>query len=321
MSESGSIHPDILEQAADWLVLIHSGQMTKQQEQEYLAWKTAHPNHQKAIDRVEKFTSGLSQLPENLDQNVFLHSSHQLTEKITKKLLIIFAPIIAFATAYQYLPWQQWQADVSSKTGEVKTLHLQDGSTLTLASNSYINIHFDDKKREIELVEGEIYIQTAKESNIAYRPFIVSTINGAVKALGTQFTVHQGKKQQDTHVEVYQHAVAIRPEQNQSRQTVIQQGEQTQFDSHVVHHPQTNTLPKPYWTQHLLVVENKSLDQVLSEIYRYQNGKYFISDTAKHIQVSGVYSLKNPKQNIEALAKTYDLELSYYSDYILYVRK
>lgn len=319
-SNTHTISSEILEQAADWLVIIHSGEMDDLQQQAFEQWQSAHPDHQKAIERVTRFSSGLSELPKTINQDKLLSSKQSFNTHLSKKLSLVFTPLFLGVVAYQYLPWNLWQADHSSKTGEIKSITLDDGSTLMLASHSYVNIDFDGENRAIELLQGEIYIQTAKEKNRTYRPFIVSTDNGSIQALGTQFSVYQAKKQPDTHVTVYQHAVAIRPTQNPNEQTIIKEGNTTRFSQSAVYQQSKINSDAPYWTQHLLVVENQPLEQVLAEIYRYQTGKYFIDDTSKHIKVSGVYSLKNPKQSIEALAKTYNLQLNYYSDYVLYVK-
>ncbi|GAA5005884.1 FecR family protein [Acinetobacter puyangensis] len=320
MTTKQSIDPDILEKAADWLVLLHSGEMTEQQQLDFQQWQQQHPDHQLAIERAMRFNQNFAALPDHLDAKQLLQSKASLQQSMVKKFIWILSPVVTAWLAYQYLPWQLWQADLSSKTGEIRSITLEDGSTLTLASNSHVNLEFDQHTRKLELVEGEIYIQTAPQPAQSYRPFIVHTINGTIQALGTQFNVRQDDKNTNTLVDVYQHAVAIQPTK-QVNKTILQQGEMAQFDRNDIQGVEKLQQIQPYWTQHLLVVENQSLDQVLAEIYRYQKGQYFIENTAKNIKVSGVFSLKNPKQSIETLAQTYDLKLNYYSEYVLYIKK
>ncbi|KAA8735664.1 DUF4880 domain-containing protein [Acinetobacter qingfengensis] len=315
------IDPEILEQAADWLVLLHSGTMTESQQTQFQQWQAAHHDHQKAIDRMNHFNKGFQQLPKQFQPKKLLKSRQRFHLHLSQKLLLVFSPFIAFWCAYQYLPWQLWQADASSNTGEIKTISLQDGSKLTLASDSHVNIQFNEHVRKIELLQGEIYIHTAKQVATHYRPFIVTTDNGSIQALGTRFSVRQNHSDQDTTVNIYQHAVAIQPIQSNVPKKTITQGQSIQFNQHHYGHTQKLQQAQPYWMQHLLVVDNKRLDQVLTEIYRYQTGTYFMDSQIKNIRVSGVFSLKNPKQSIETLAKTYHLQLDYYSQYILHVKK
>jgi len=69
------------------------------------------------------------------------------------------------------------------------------------------------------------------------------------------------------------------------------------------------------------VVEQWPLEKVIGELYRYKKGTYFIDPTLKDLRVSGVFSLKNPQQSLETLAYTHQLELSYYSAYLLKIKK
>ncbi|MCH4248673.1 MAG: FecR domain-containing protein [Acinetobacter populi] len=320
MTTKQSIDPTILEKAADWLVLLHSGEMTEQQQLEFQQWQQQHPDHLIAIERATRFNKNFANLPNTLDINQLLNSKTTLQHTILKKFIWILSPVVATWLAYQYLPWQLWQADLSSKTGEVKSITLEDGSSLTLGSNSYVNLHFNDTIREIELIQGEIYIETAKQPPQHQRPFMVETQSGAIQALGTQFSVQQNKPNSPILVQVFQHAVAIAPDQ-QTHRTILQQGEMAQFDQNHILKVEKLQQTQPYWTQHILVVENKPLDQVLAEIYHYRHGQYFIDEATKSIKVSGVFSLRNTQQSIETLAQTYDLKLNYYSEYVLYVSK
>lgn len=90
-----------------------------------------------------------------------------------------------------------------------------------MASDCYVDVNFTQETRQIKLIDGEIYIETAKDAQ--HRPFIVETKNGSVEALGTQFTVRQENSEQ-TKVKVYKHAVAIEPE-NSSKRQILKQGQ------------------------------------------------------------------------------------------------
>ncbi len=75
----------------------------------------------------------------------------------------------------------------SSSAGERKTLELADGSSVILNSNSTLKIpsDFNVEKRNLQLT-GEAFFDVAKNKE---KPFIVSSKNISVKALGTSFKV------------------------------------------------------------------------------------------------------------------------------------
>lgn len=317
MSQRAPISDSILNAAADWLVLLHSGEMNEEQQQQFEQWKSENHQHADAISQIERFTQGLSDLPNTFQPNALVESKQKFNTSIKHNLLFGLSGFFLVGLFTYFLPWAKWQADYHTQVGEIKTLPLADGTTLILASDSYVNINISKQSRQIELVSGEVYIQTAKDPQ--HRPFMVTTRAGKVEALGTQFTVRQEDRQQ-TKVKVYQHAVALYPTQTGIRK-VLQQGQRTTFDARSISAINPLENDRPYWTQHLLVVEQWPLKKVLEELYRYQDGSYFIDPALEKVPVSGVFSLKDPKQSLENLAYTYQLELDYYSTYLLKIKK
>ncbi|MDM9541965.1 FecR domain-containing protein, partial [Klebsiella pneumoniae] len=93
--------------------------------------------------------------------------------------------------------------DYRTAKGAVSRQQLEDGSLLTLNTQSAADVRFDAHQRTVRLWYGEIAITTAKDAQ--QRPFRVLTRQGQLTALGTEFTV----RQQDnfTQLDVQQHAV------------------------------------------------------------------------------------------------------------------
>lgn len=317
MSHFSKIPPHVLDAAADWLVLLHSGEMTEIQQQQFEQWKAEKKQHALAIQQIEKFMQGLTGLANNFPSESLVQSNQKFNQTTKRNMLFSLSGLFVLGLAMYLMPWAKWQSDYHTEIGEIKTIPLKDGSQLILASDSYIQVNFSQQIRQIKLIEGEIYIQTAKDPQ--HRPFMVETQNGSVEALGTQFTVRQEHREQ-TKVKVYQHAVAIQP-QVSSQRRILQQGQRAFFDSSHISKPIALENDKPYWTQQLLVVEQWPLQKVLDELYRYKKGTYFIDPELKDIHISGVFSLQNTQQSLETLAYTHQLELSYYSPYLLKIKK
>lgn len=317
MSQPSPIPESILDAATDWLVLIHSGEITEIQLQQFEQWKSERKEHALAISQIERFTQGLSGLPSSFQPDALVESKQKFNTSLKHKMLFGLSGFLVLGLSAYSMPWAKWQADYHTQVGKIKTVPLADGTKLILASNSYVNVDFSKQTRQIELVEGEIYIQTAKDPQ--HRPFMVTTQDGKIEALGTQFTVRQEDRKR-TKVKVYEHAVALYPAETTTRK-LLQQGQRTSFDASSISAINPLQNDQPYWTQHLLVVEQWPLKKVLDELYRYQNGTYFIDPELETVRVSGVFSLKDPKQSLENLAYTHQLELDYYSAYLLKIKK
>lgn len=316
MTTPEKLPEQVLDEAADWLVILHSGEVSDEQYQQFEQWKILKPENNLAIEQVQKLISGLNELPENLKHQSFTHSKNEFHQTLKNHTLLSLFGLFILTTLLYQLPWSKWQADYHTDIGEIKNIALEDGSQLILASNSYINVDYSAQIRKIKLIEGEIYIKTAKDPQ--RRPFFVSTSNGDLEALGTQFTVKQDKKK--SKLNVYEHAVAIHSS-ILSKEVIIKQGFRAVFDAQHISNPIPLKNDQSYWTQHLLVVENWPLKKVINELYRYKHGTYFIDQDIENIKVSGVFSLANINQSLETIAHANGLNLEFYSPYILHIEK
>jgi len=88
--------------------------------------------------------------------------------------------------------------------GESQTVHLADGSQITLNTASSIRVTLTDSERRIELNRGEAFFEVAKDLS---RPFVVGAGNKQVVAVGTAFSVRRDKD--DLRVVVTEGKVAI----------------------------------------------------------------------------------------------------------------
>ncbi|EXC26691.1 FecR domain-containing protein [Acinetobacter sp. 809848] len=317
MSAINKTPPHVLDAAADWLVLLHSGEMTALQQQQFEQWKAEKKEHQLALQQMEKFSHGLSNLAGNFPSKALVQSNQKFNLAAKRNMLLSLSGLVIVGLSAYFIPWEKWQSDYHTKVGEIKKVSLKDGSQLIMASDCYVDVNFTQEKRQIKLIDGEIYIETAKDAQ--HRPFIVETKNGSVEALGTQFTVRQENSEQ-TKVKVYKHAVAIEPE-NSSKRQILKQGQRAFFDEKYISKALPLDNDQPYWTQQLLVVDQWPLQKVLDELFRYKKGTYHLAPELKNIKISGVFSLKNPEQSLETLAYSHQLELTYYSPYLLNIKK
>jgi transmembrane sensor len=101
-----------------------------------------------------------------------------------------------------------WQTErfpsYTTDIGERRSITLADGSTVDLNARSRLRIEFSKKERLVELIEGQALFQVSKDKS---RPFIVSSGNATVRAVGTQFDVY--RKATGTTVTVLEGRVAV----------------------------------------------------------------------------------------------------------------
>ncbi len=80
---------------------------------------------------------------------------------------------------------------------ERRVVHLTDGSTITLAANSRIEVSFTPTQRNLRLLAGEALFEVAHDKA---KPFVVETSHGRVTAVGTAFDVAIGLDDADVTV-------------------------------------------------------------------------------------------------------------------------
>lgn len=93
--------------------------------------------------------------------------------------VVVSALVFALATARR-------NRAIETAAGESRALVLADGSRVQLGPNSRIRVEFDEQRRVILLLAGDIMSQVAKD---AQRPFIVDAGVGTARAVGTEFGV------------------------------------------------------------------------------------------------------------------------------------
>jgi transmembrane sensor len=88
--------------------------------------------------------------------------------------------------------------------GGLQTVALDDGSKLTLNTDSRARVRFDKGMRRVDLDRGEAYFEVARDSS---RPFVVYAGRDRVIAIGTAFTVRRTAG--DVQVAVSEGTVAV----------------------------------------------------------------------------------------------------------------
>jgi transmembrane sensor len=96
-----------------------------------------------------------------------------------------------------------------------KTIHLDDGSSITLAPQSNVRYEMGEADRRVVYLEGEAFFNVGK---IPDRPFFVFANGLTTKVLGTQFKVSAYPGEADVKVEVTSGSVRVYRSENGEEQ-------------------------------------------------------------------------------------------------------
>jgi transmembrane sensor len=281
-------------QAAEWLATLMSGVTTPAEKTAWHQWRQAHPDHERAWKHIESASGGLRELDAQACRTALARRPAASVSRRNSLQLLAWVTTIGitgwFGARSPYAPdmARAALADIATGVGERRELTLPDGSHVHLNGGSAVNIRFSATQRLLQLVRGEVFIATARETDLPYRPFIVDTAQGQAQALGTRYSVRQADD--NTLVAVEEGAVRLTPRHGDAK-LVIQAGQsggmtvQQLVPAHAVS-------PDIWaWRQGLLVADAMPLRDFLNELSRYRHGLLGCDDGVAALRISGVFPL------------------------------
>lgn len=323
--ESSAISRDVYKQAADWHALMLSGEVTKEEAMACEYWRNDHPDNEAAFQKMNRVFGRL----ENLSPQVRNTAGSVLTDvlggqqvpgRYKNRSTLLALPIVLFcAFQFELFNLDPLTADHYTPKGERKSIVLEDGSTLVLNTNSAVSLDYSEGYRQIILERGEIWVDVAPDKQ---RPFIIKSEQGTAKALGTQYAVSLKHNHMDVVVtESIVEVCGAKQTANFATGplcTDTREGHKSSIQKGIINGPErVNSTALTAWRQGRLVVNDKPLDQVLTELKRYQPGfLHFKSKKLKDIKVSGVFPLDNVSETLSILSKNLPIQVKYYTPFI-----
>lgn len=305
------IPPRVIAEAAEWFMILSSGNVRPEETAQWQAWLNSHPDHQMAWARVEFYTSKFKSLP---PQAAFAASEALNTPDMNRRRILLSLALFGIAgmSGWQISRgryWQEWTADQHTALGESKTIALADGSTVVLDSGSALNVDFSVNLRRMQLVKGDIYIETVADTAGWQRPFVVDTLEGRVRALGTRFSVSQHPER--TQVAVFQDAVEILPIDAISSKQTLYAGQHVQFTANRIGPILRHNQDKPAWTQGFIVADDMPLSEFLLQLSRYRTGYITCDPKIADLRIIGSYPLKDTDKILAFLETNLPIKLSH----------
>jgi transmembrane sensor len=191
-----------------------------------------------------------------------------------------------------------------SAIGYTKVVSLADGSTVTLNTNSAIHVALMATERRVDLVRGEAFFEVAKDPK---RPFVVSTANKRIVAVGTKFSVFRGDL--DTRVVVTEGQVKVEEVQSGGSMGPVTQlpaGSVAQAGSAgvlVKHSSVAEAETYMSWRSGYIALRDTALADAVEEFNRYNQKQLVIADPSiAQIRIGG--NLR--ATNVEAFVRVLD---------------
>lgn len=304
---SRAIPADVLSEAAEWLMRLTDHPVSDADKQACARWCAQNEDNRMAWERAQRLLGQFEQLPTRLAMPLLTRDTACERRQVLKKLAMLLIAAPAMYGVWRSTPVQDLAADHHTATGQRENLTLPDGSHLVLNTASRINVHFSAGRREVELLSGEMLIDTHQDVHRPPRPFFAITAQGTMQALGTRFSVWQFDD--TTRLTVSQGAVKITPHASGAETLIVQAGQQAQFTR-----TQTGALSPAQpdsdsWVHGMLMADNLRLDEVTARLGRYRRGVLQCDPSVAAVRISGAFPLDNTDLALRMIRQTYGLKM------------
>ena len=313
-----SLSPDELKAisaAAQWYARLRSGIATDSELAAWNDWLGCDPAHRQAWQRMMDVGEQMASVPGSLAAPT-LRGAARSRRQVLRGLLLL-----ASAGALCQLGWrsetsQNLLADFRTGVGERREFRLADGSSLLLNTDTSVNLRFDGRQRELQLLRGEIRVTTAADP--LQRPFRVQTRHGTVLALGTRFIV----RSEDPRgvVTVLEKAVEVRSAGGSSTMRV-EAGQTLDFDSQALGAVRRNDATVGAWQRGSIIAIDSPLADVLADLSRYRPGVLRCDPRIVQLKVSGAFPVDDTDLALAALESGLGLRVKRYSRFWIEVSR
>ena len=339
------------EEAASWIARLDRGDLDSAEREALRVWLAAAPSHRRALERMAQLWGALdcmAVLAELFPLDVAT-PQRRWQQRATAAALGAAALFAIVAVGWNL---QQSRHDAPSETiaqvapselvyrtglGERTVVPLDDGSVVTLNTQSEIRVRYDNATRNIQLSRGEAHFKVAKNPQ---RPFVVFAGHGSVRALGTAFNVRVADQQ--VEVVVNEGVVEVQtdklqtdklqaekaqadktPIENMSARTaasaasersvVLKQGSAVSYSGRVA---QPQALPpqrieqRLAWRRGKWMFEGETLAEVLGEVARYSDRRIVIADPAlASLRIGGYFDIGDVDGLMSALESGFGIRV------------
>jgi transmembrane sensor len=331
-----SVNEQIQDEATEWFIRFCEDEVDGAACEEFDAWLRVSPQHVRAYLDISAFWGAAGSLTRTpkvdvdllveraraagnvvaLDKTTKAGAAIKDKRSVRRLSLAVAASVLLTCLALGFWAW--WQVarypSYATQFGEQRTVTLADGSVVELNARTRIKVRFTDVSRDVDLLEGQALFRVARNPG---RPFIVSSGNTRVRAVGTEFDVYQ--KTRGTVVTVVEGRVAVSapPERSptaadasaQPDPVMLSAGEQVTVTSHRVAAPRlANVTQAMAWTEGKLVFDSTPLSEVLQEFNRYNARPLSIDDPqVLALHMSGAFRTTDSAQLIRLLSERFGL--------------
>lgn len=314
--------------AAGWIVRLHSDQVLRDEDAKFEAWERANEANAKEFEVHEDFWHSIGNLANDTDAVSFLMAPYPEKPRIWARPVfwgsIGVSAIAATLAAVMLLQPTERSQTYQTARGEQRDVVLDDGSSISLNTNSELRVSFAKKERRIFLESGEFHVQVAKDKT---RPFRVFVDNREVRAVGTAFTVYRDNKENKTQVVLDEGVVAVYdtearhafagfnnvPVSREKPAIVMEPGQQATLIPNKA--PTIKAIDSEKfnaWRSGIVAFDDVPLGDAIKEVNRYSNRQIVLGDAEiADLKINGIFHINELDKFADKLTTLYKIRIEH----------
>lgn len=322
--------------ASEFVARLHSGELTTDDEKSFEMWLLEDPRNKIEYEKHLQVWSLSEDLREDCE---FINevSDYSAVNKASRNFMKIAVSIFFIGSIFMmtnYFWINKGQNVYSTMIGKQKTISLDDGSVVTMNTNTRILVDMSSDERFVKLEYGEAFFNVARDES---RPFVVEAGERAVRVLGTSFNVLLDAER--TKVGVIEGLVAVHESgeeildfeaivssESNDKAITLEAGNLLTFQNMASIEPVKEQLEDisrlDEWRKQIITFDEQSMLEVLKELNRYSSRKILVEDReVVDLKVSGVFPLTDIESILEGMEHSFPVNIIRYTDRIVIVGK
>lgn len=302
-----------MEQAAAWFALLYSGDATDADRAGWQRWLQQAEDHRAAWQLAERVGQRFAPLQSQDAPRLTVDCLPAASQGRTRRRRLLGLAVAALGggvlgwSAWGRLgPAGAWLADYRTATGERRETLLADGTRLWLGSASAVDQAYGASLRRLQLLAGEILVQTAADPA---RPLVVDTAHGRMQALGTRFGVRL-EANGSTLLSVYEGRVRASISAG-AAMALVEAGQQLRFNAQGLQERAPADPAREAWSRGILLAHDRPLGEVVAELARYRHGVMQVSPQVAQLPVLGSYPLDDVESALAMLERALPIRVAH----------
>lgn len=292
------------DQAANWIARLGTRTISLHTIQEFAKWRE-DPANAEAYRRAEQLWSRTGELADDPDiQAALAQAQRRRPRRFGAKQIgaVGLTAALAASLAAGVFFWQG-RDTYATGIGEQRVLQLTDGSRVRLDTASKMRVRFTAGERRIELAEGQALFEVAHNPA---RPFVVSTTDASVTAVGTVFEVRRVGI--ETRVVLVSGAVDVAQVAGPGAPQRLQPNQQSEIRAGKAKVSNVNAHTATSWTDGELTFVDTPLAEAVAEVNRYLAAPIILdAPAAATTPINGVFRSGDRTAFVSAAAHLFNL--------------